>query len=57
MEIGEKDVQRIWKEYFRDLYSIDIQEQVAVNMRGFDGRDPIRRTKIEVRESLRMERL
>ena len=30
-------VQRIWKEYFEDLYYVDIQEQVVVHMCGFDG--------------------
>ena len=29
-------VRRIWKEYFKDQYNID-KEEVAVNMRGFDG--------------------
>ena len=33
---GEDKVQRIWKEYFEDLYNIDSQEQVAVHMFGFD---------------------
>ena len=31
---GEDEVRRIWGEY---LYNIDNQEQVAVNMCGFDG--------------------
>ena len=35
---GEVKVQRIWKEYFEDLYNIDTQEQVAVHMHGFDRR-------------------
>ena len=30
-------VQRIWKEYFQDIYNIDTQEQAGVNMCGFDG--------------------
>ena len=34
---GEDEVQRIWKEYFEDLYNIDTQKQVAVHMCGFDG--------------------
>ena len=29
---GEDKVQKIWKEYFEDLYYIDTQEQVAVQM-------------------------
>ena len=49
-------MQRIWKEYFEDLYNIDTQEQVAVHMCGFDkvlrgnyfGREPIKRTDVEV---------
>ena len=34
---GEDEVQRIWKEYFEDLFNIDTQEQVTVHMCGFDG--------------------
>ena len=34
---GEDEVQKIWKEYFEDLYNIDTQEQVGVHMCGFDG--------------------
>ena len=34
---GEDEVRRIWKKYFENLYNIDAQEQVAVNMCGFDG--------------------
>ena len=34
---GEDGVQRIWKEYFEQLYNIDTQVQVAVQMCGFDG--------------------
>ena len=30
------EVRRIWKEYYENLYNIDIQEQVAVYMCGFD---------------------
>ena len=33
---GEDEMQRIWKEYFEDLYNIDTQEQIAVQMYGFD---------------------
>ena len=34
---GEDELQRIWKEYFEDLYKIDTQEEVAVHLRGFNG--------------------
>ena len=34
--LGEDKVRRIWKDYFEDLYNVDIQEQVAVNTCGFD---------------------
>ena len=30
-------MQRIWKEYFEDLYNTDTQEQVEFHMSGFDG--------------------
>ena len=33
---GEDEVQRMWKEYFEDLYNIDSQEQVAVHMCDFE---------------------
>ena len=57
MAQGEDELRRIWKEYFEDLYNIDTQEQVAVNICGFDwirrgnyaGGDPIGRTEVEVR--------
>ena len=50
--LEEAEVQRIWKDYFEDLYNIDTQEQVSVHMCGFDGvwrgnyfgGEPIRRT-------------
>ena len=34
---GEEKMRRIWKEYFKDLYNIDTQEQGAVHMCVFDG--------------------
>ena len=34
---GEDEVQRIWKEYFEDLYNTDTQGQIAVQMYGFHG--------------------
>ena len=30
-------MRRIWKQYFKDLYNVDTQEQVAVHMCSFDG--------------------
>ena len=33
----ENEVRKIWKEYFEELYNINNQEEVAVNMCGFDG--------------------
>ena len=57
MTQGEDEVRRIWKEYFKDLYNIDTQEEVALHMCGFDGirrsdyfgEQPIGRAKVEVR--------
>ena len=34
---GEGGLQKIWKEYFGDMYKIDTQEGVAVHMCGFGG--------------------
>ena len=53
---GEDELQRIWKEYFEDLYNIDTQEEVPVHKCGFDGirrgnylgGEPIRRAEVEV---------
>ena len=55
--LEETEVQRIWKEYYEDLYNIDTQKQVAIHMCGFDkvwsgkyfGGVPIRKMEIEVR--------
>ena len=55
--IGNPKVRRMWKEYFKDQYNIDTQEQVTVNLAGSDGArrgnyfrgEPIRRTEVEVR--------
>ena len=33
---GKDEGGRTWKEYFEDLYNIDTQEQVAVQMSGFE---------------------
>ena len=48
---------RIWEDYFEDLYNITTQEQVAVNMCGFEGvrrgtyfgREPITITDVRIR--------
>ena len=53
---GEDEVQWIWK-YFEDLYNIDTQEEVAVDMCGFDGirrgnyigGEPTGRVEVEMR--------
>ena len=34
--LEEAEVQRIWKEYYEDLYNTDTQEHVAVHMCGFE---------------------
>ena len=34
---GEDEVRRIWKEYFKDMFNKDTEEQVAAHMCGFDG--------------------
>ena len=57
----EDEMRRIWKEYFKDLYNVDTQEQVAVYMCSFDGvrkgnyigGEPVGRADFEV--SSRME--
>ena len=36
LALGKDEVKRIWKNYFQDLHNINIQEQVAVYMCGFD---------------------
>ena len=49
-------MRKIWKKYFEDLYNIDTQEEVAINMccfvrirRGnYFGVEPIGRAKVEV---------
>ena len=56
LAVEETEMRRILKEYYEDLYNIDIQEQVAVHICGFDGvrrsnyfgGEPIRRTEVEV---------
>ena len=57
----EDEVRKIWKEYFEDVYNIDTQEQVAVQMCGFDGiwsgnyfeGEPIGRAEVEVKGKLK----
>ena len=54
---GEDTMRKIWRKYFEDLYNIDTQEEVTVNMCGFHrirrgnyfGREPIGRAEVEVR--------
>ena len=54
---GEDEVRKVWKEYFEDMYNIDTQEVVAVDMCGFDrirrgsyfGGEPIGRAEVEIR--------
>ena len=57
LALGEDEVQRIWKDYFKDLHNIDTKEKVAVYMCGFNDiqrseyfrGELIRRTEVEVR--------
>ena len=57
LALEEVKVRMISKEYFEDLYNIDIQEQVAVSKSSFDefrrgnyfAVEPIRGTEVEVR--------
>ena len=35
--MGDDEVRRIWKDYFKNLYNINTQEQVTVYMYGFNG--------------------
>ena len=54
---GEDEVRKVWREYFENLYNIDIQEEVSVHMYGFDGirrgnyfgGEPIGRSEVEVK--------
>ena len=49
-------MRKTWKKYFEVLYNIDTQEEVAVQMCGFDGirrtnyfgGEPIRRAEVEL---------
>ena len=59
LALGEDEVRGILKDYFfRDLYNIDSQEEVAVPTRGYDGvqrgnyfrEEPIRRNEVGLRE-------
>ena len=57
LALGEDEVRRIWKDYFEDLYNIDIQVQVAVHMcflhvvwrSNYFGGEPLGRIEAEVR--------
>ena len=54
--LKEAELRRVWKEYYEDLYNINIQEKVGVHMCGFNGvqrgdyfgGEPIRRMEVEV---------
>ena len=37
LELREDEVQRLWMDYFQNLYNIHSQEQVAVHICGLDG--------------------
>ena len=51
---GEDGVRRLWKDYFEDIYNIDTEEKVVVQICGFDGvqrgnysvGEPIRRSDV-----------
>ena len=55
--LGKYEEQKIWEDYFEVLFNIYTKELVAVHMYSFDGvrranyvgREPIRRTEVEVR--------
>ena len=57
LAVGKEEVPRTWKEYFEDLYNMDIGEQVAIHMCVFDqvqrgkyfGGEQIMRTEVEAR--------
>ena len=57
LEQEQDEVQKIWNEYFEDLYYIDNREQFAVHMCGFEairrgnyfGGEPIGRAEVKVR--------
>ena len=50
LALEEVEVQRIWKEYFEDLFIINTYEQVALHICGLDG---IRRSTYFVGELIR----
>ena len=50
----EDVVRRIWKKYFEDLYNIDTQEQIAVQMWGFDGIQKVTTSEESQLEELRL---
>ena len=57
LALGYDEVRRIWKDCFEDLYNIDTQEQIPVNICGFGGIqrskhfgiEPIGKIKVKVR--------
>ena len=57
LALGDDEVQRVWKDYFENLYDTDTQEQVAFYMYSVEGiqkvnqfkENPIRKTEVEVR--------
>ena len=49
-------MQRIWKKYFKDIYNVDIQEEVRAHICGYDRvqignyfEEPIRKIEVEER--------
>ena len=56
-ELRKGGVKRIWKDYFEELYKMDMQDQVLDHMCGFGGiqggnyfgGEPIRRIEVEAR--------
>ena len=57
LALCEVEVRRIWKNYFKDFYNEDTQEEVGVHMCGYDGvqrgncfgGEPFRKIEIEDR--------
>ena len=37
IELGEDDLWKTWNEYFEDLYNMDTEAGVTVNMGSFEG--------------------
>ena len=51
--IGEDEVQRIWKEYFEELYNIDPREQVPIHMCDLIGFEEVTTSEESLLEELR----